>query len=107
MADSERTTTLPVSRRRLLTGAEAVTPTGLSSLTEDEVSFLCAIRSLPPDGRRAMRLAGQALLALGETRRLAEEAVALVPEWGPMIAKCLKEEADHFAAPAGQKEGAV
>lgn len=75
-----------------------------SNLSEEDADLLRLMRNLSPDGRRAMRLAGRALLALSEARKLAEEAIALAPQWGPMIAECMREDADRIA-PA-RKEGA-
>lgn len=78
----------------------------MSSLTEDEAAVLRVMRSLSPDQRRSMRLAGRALLALSEARKLAEEAIALAPQWGPMIAECMRDDANRLAPPAARKEGA-
>lgn len=75
-------------------------------LSEEDDEILRLMRRLSPDGRRAALLAGRALVALTEARKLAEEAVALAPQWGPMIAECMREEADRLTAPAARKEGA-
>lgn len=76
------------------------------NLSEEEAELLRLMRSLSPDDRQAMRLAGRALLALNEARKLAEDAVALAPQWGPMIAECMREDAERLIAPAARKEGA-
>ena len=76
------------------------------NLSGDEAVILRTLRRLSPDGRRAARAACRALAALGEAQELAQEAAALVPQWGPMIAECMREEADRLTAPASRKEGA-
>ena len=73
------------------------------NLSEEDAEILQLMRKLSPDGRRAALLAGRALLALSEARKLAEEAVALAQQWGPMIAECMRDDADQLAPPAARK----
>ena len=76
------------------------------NLSEEDAEILQLMRKLSPDGRRAALMAGRALLALSEARKLAEEAIALAPQWGPMIAECMREDAERLTALAARKEGA-